>query len=95
MRIKIPHQDYGITELYETVASLMGKANENNEYDCRHINVAANIQDGFFAHYRKENENLPERDFKMGMAMMLLNYGPKVDDTLDHDEVEVFEGFIC
>jgi hypothetical protein len=94
MKLRVPNKNYGITELYDTVASLMGKC-ANAEYDCRHINVAQNIQDGFFVHYRKENQNIPHGDFQLGMAMLLLNYGPKVDENLADYEVEVFDGFIC
>ena len=95
MKIKIPKKDYGITELYDTVAVLMGREPKNLDYDCRHINVAANIQDSFFAHYRGQNPNADETSFQVWMSMVLLNYGPKVDHTLADDEVEVFDGFIC
>ena len=95
MKFKVPHKNYSITELYDTAASIMGKETQNLEYDCRHINVAKNIQDGFFEHYRESNPHVSESDFKMGMGMLLLNYGPKVDENLTDDEVEVFDGFIC
>lgn len=91
----IPHKDYGVIELYKEVAELMGVDPEDFNFDCRNINVAPNIQDGFFAHYREENSDMPEDNFKIGMAMLLLHYGPKVDETLADDEVEVFDGFIC
>lgn len=93
MKLKVPNKNYGVTELYDTVAALMGKTNTN--YDCRHINVAPNIQDGFFAYYREANPNISESDFKNSMAMLLVCYGPKVNETLQDDEVEVFDGFIC
>ena len=95
MKIKIPRKNYGIRELFDVVASMMGRETKDLNYDCRHINVAENIQDGFFAHYREENQNLSEMDFKVGMTMLLLNYGPKADKELAEDEVEVFDGFIC
>ena len=95
MKIKIPHKNYDIVELYDTVASMMGRETNNLNYDCRYINIAENIQNGFFAHYREENQDISETDFKMGMAMLLLDYAPKVDSLLADDEVEVFDGFIC
>jgi hypothetical protein len=95
MKLKVPSKNYGITELYDTVAFLMGKETKDLNYDCRCINVAPNIQDMFFAHYQEENSHLSESEFKMGMAMMLLNYGPKVNENLTDNEVEVFDGFIC
>ena len=73
----------------------MGREPKDLNYDCRHINVANNIQDGFFVYYREQNHNADETSFKVWMSMMLLNYGPKVDETLADDEVEVFDGFIC
>lgn len=94
MKIKVPNKFYGITELYDTVAALMGMETKDLNYDCRHINVANNIQDGFFVYYHEQNPSADEASFKMWMGMMLLNYGPKVDHTLAEDEVEVFDGFI-
>ena len=102
MKLKVPNKNYSITELYDTVATLIGNKKEHfkyqcmeTKYDCRKINVAPNIQDGFFVHYREANPYLYESEFKMGMGMLLLNYGPKVDENLADDEVEVFDGFIC
>lgn len=95
MKFKMPNKNYGVVELYNEVAKLMGKANDDLNYDCRCINVAENIQDGFFAHYREENQKLTDDEFRTGMCMLLLSYGPKVDKELAEDEVEVFEGFIC
>lgn len=95
MKLVVPQKNYSITELYDTVANLMGKGNLDNNYDCRHIDVASNIQDGFFACYREMNPDLSELDFRMSMTMMLLQYGPKVDETLKANEVEVFDGFLC
>ena len=94
MKYKVPHKNYSVTELYDLIG-LMETGSSDHEYDCRHINVAKNIQDGFFKHYRESNPHISESDFKMGMGMLLLNYGPKVDEDLADDEVEVFDGFIC
>ena len=95
MKLKVPTKNYSITELYDIAAELMGRETKDLEYDCRHINVAPNIQDGFFARYREENPNMSESDFKEAMTMLLLLHGPKVDENLADDEVEVFDGFIC
>ncbi|MCI6806305.1 MAG: hypothetical protein MR912_12095 [Prevotella sp.] len=95
MKLKVPNKNYAVVELYDTVASLMGMETKDLNYDCRHINVARNIQDGFFAHYREENPNLSETEYKGAMAMLLVCYGPKTDEELNDDEVEVFDGFIC
>lgn len=95
MKIKVPNKIYGITELYDTVARIMGYDNVSElRYDCREITVALNVQDNFFKHYREDNIELSETDFNMSVAMLLLNYGPKIDESLEDYEVEVFAGFI-
>ena len=96
MKLKVPKQNYHLVELYEEVAKQMGHKDASNlEFDCRHINVASNIQDGFFQFYREQNPDMFETDFKTAMNVMLLLSGPKVDENLADDEVEVFSGFIC
>lgn len=96
MKLKVPKRNYGVTELYDVVATAMGYRDVSKlHYDCRAINVALNIQDGFFEYYRKILSYQSEPDFKMGVSMILLNYGPKTDDNLADYEVEVFDGFIC
>jgi hypothetical protein len=96
MKVKVPKKNYGITELYDTIATTMGYRNiDELEYDCCKVSVAMNIQEGFFKRYREENQDLSGGDFNMSMAMMLLNYGPKVDESLADNEVEVLDGFIC
>lgn len=95
MKVKVPRKNYGITELYDVVATIMGYGDVSKlHYDCREINVARNIQNGFFAHYRETIPHANESELKMSMGMLLLNYGPKTDDTLEDYEVEVFAGFI-
>lgn len=96
MKIKIPEKNYSVTQLYDTVAKIMGHKDVSElHYDCREINVALNIQDNFFAYYKENQPNLSETDLKMEVAMLLLNYGPKTDDNLADYEVEVSDKFIC
>lgn len=95
MKLTIPNKQYSLTELYDTVASIIGRETKDLQYDCREINIAPNIQENFFKYYRGENPNLSETDFRTNMVMLLLCYGPKVDETLQENEVEVFDGFIC
>lgn len=95
MKIKVPKKNYGVVELYDTVAKAIGyKDTSKLNYDCREINCAANIHDGFFEHYREMAPNANETELKMSVCTVLLNYGPKLDDTLEDYEVEVFKGFI-
>lgn len=95
MKLKVPNRHYGITELYDTVATAMGHRDVTKlRYDCREINVALNIQENFFAYYKKTIPHSSESDLKMSVSMLLLNYGPKTDTSLADYEVEVSDKFI-
>lgn len=95
MKLKVASKHYGLTELYDTIAGAMGHHDTTQlNYDCRKINVAPNIQEGFFAHYKATMPGMSETDLKMNVCMMLLNYGPKTDEELEENEVEIFDGFI-
>lgn len=96
MKLKLPKRNYGVTELYDMVATTMGYKDVSKlRYDCREINVAQNIQDNFFAYYKETIPHSSESDLKMSVSMILLNYGPKTDDNLADYEVEVSDKFIC
>ena len=98
MVIKVPHKNYGIVELYDAVATEMGYVNTNElEYDCRKINIASNIQDGIYEEYLAlgKAQNIHESDIRTGITMLLAVSGPKVNENLANDEVEVLDGFIC
>ena len=98
VRVKIPRKNYGITELYDMIATTMGHRNVGQlEYDCRKVNIAKNIQDGIYDKYLElgKEEKLSEHEVRLGITMMLAMSGPKVDESLADDEVEVFDGFIC
>lgn len=98
MKVKVPNKNYGIPELYDVIATTMGHRNVNElEYDCRKVNISKNIQDGIYDKYLAlgKEQNLSEQDVRIGVTMLLAVSGPKVDDDLADDEVEVFDGFIC
>lgn len=97
-KVKVPENNYGIVELYDAVATAMGHADTSElEYDCCKINIAKNIQDGIYEKYLElgREENLPDDDVRSSVTMLLLMSGPKVDENLADNEVEVFDGFIC
>ena len=99
MKFKLEGKPYGLIELYDEVAREMGYTDTSElQYDCRCINVAANIQDGFYEYYtelaRETNPDAHMNDVRTSITMILAINGPKVDMNLDHDEVEVFKGFI-
>lgn len=98
MKLKIPSKNYGITELYDTIATEMGfVAVQDLEYDCRNVTIAKNIQDGIYEKYLElgREQNISESDVRIGVTMLLACSGPKVDKNLADNEVEVFDGFIC
>ena len=98
MKLKVPANNYGIVELFDAVATAMGHADVSKlEYDCCKVNVAKNIQDGFYERYTAigREQNLSDEDVRASITMLLVISGPKVDENLADNEVEVFDGFIC
>ena len=96
MKLTIPEKNYGLVEFYNAVATEMGYADTSElRYDCREINIAANIQDGFYAYYRETNPAIHANEVNVQVTMILACSGPKVDENLNANEVEIFDGFIC
>ena len=100
MKFLISSPPCGIATLFDIVARKMGiQPTINTQYDCRKINVAPNIQDGFYEFYSSNakviNPSTSETDIRAGVTMLLAVSGPKVDATLKANEVEIFDGFIC
>jgi len=98
MKLKVPNKNYGITELYDAIATTMGYHNVSElEYDCCKVNIAKNIQDGIYEKYTElgREQKISESDVRLGITMLLACSGPKVDEDLADNEVEVFDGFIC
>lgn len=100
MKHKVLHKNYSIIELYETVAMEMGYTNTKElQFDCRKINVAKNIQEGFYAYYAElakiTDPHVSETEVRVEITMLLAMGGPKVNEDLADYEVEVFDGFIC
>jgi len=89
-------KDIGIYELYDTVAKELGYDVNNPDihYDCRKINVARNIEENIYEHYKETSENKDSPDIEAAITMALLLYGPKSNQELSDDEVEVEDGFI-
>lgn len=100
MKLTLSKAAYGLPDFYNAVARKMGyNATGNINYDCREITIAKEIQDGFYEYYtdylKETNPSLSEREIKTSITMLLLMSGPKVDEALKGNEVEVFDGFIC
>lgn len=90
---KIKDEDYkncSLIEFYDNIANNYVKAvlGSNQKYDCRNIEVAKNIQDAWFEYYSELGCESCE------VAMLLLMSGPKVNEELQDNEIEVFEDFI-
>lgn len=96
MKFTITEKNYNLIEFYNVVAREMGHTDTSElHYDCRNINIAANIQDGFYAYYRETNPGIPASEVNLQVTLLLACSGPKVDEALKANEVEVFDGFIC
>jgi hypothetical protein len=99
MKITLPnYKPMSIIELYEAAATEMGCENTSEiKYDCTKINVAENIQDGFYEYYLalvRENDTYSHENEAMAdITLVLAMSGPKVDKALKANEVEVFDGF--
>lgn len=100
MKVIVRETNHSLIEFYDEVARLMGYGDTSNlKYDCRQINVAENIQEGFYEYYTKcikeTHPYLSENDITTEITMLLAISGPKVDKSLKANEAEVFEQFIC
>lgn len=98
MKLKVPENNYGIVELFDAIAAAMGYTDTSElEYDCREVNIAKNIQDGIYERYLElgREQKLSDQDIRVSVTTLLAISGPKVDENLADNEVEVFDGFIC
>lgn len=91
MKLKLGEDCYnntGISGFYEFVAIKSGyTVTENTRFDCRKINVAKSIEDALFKYMEGHGYS------QEGVCMAWCVYGPKLDETLEPGEVEIFEGF--
>ena len=99
MKLLISAEPCRLCDFYDIVAREMGYEHTSDlQYDCTKINIAPNIQDNFYTHYTRlameTNPQLSENDIKVGTTMLLAMSGPKVDESLKANEVEIFDGFI-
>ena len=91
MKLGMDESFCGIGQLFDKVANAMGMTREEGQlYDPSCIYVARNICENVQAYYKSQNKNFDTFDF----AMLWMNIGAKVDETLSDDEVVVVDGFI-
>lgn len=79
---------------YDLVAQKLGlldpeKPDENHQYiyDCRNINIAANIQTACYEYFEARGVN------SSSISMQLCLSGPKVDENLKDNQVGICEGY--
>lgn len=88
-----------VFQLYMTVGTRLGYQSDSDHvyFDCCKLNIAQNIQNNIFAAYRKENAaafGASPEEFNRCVAGLLLRSGPKVNDALPDNAVEVMPGFV-
>lgn len=89
MKITMPEKNYDLIEFYNAVANEMGYADTSElYYDCTKIDIAENIQNGFYEYYKGKGYDT------VSITMTLAISGPKVNQDLKANEVEVLDGFI-
>ena len=100
-KLTIPEGNYSIIGLYRAAVRELGYIENVDEvvFDCRKINIAANLQEGLYAYYKAEalniEPNISEEQLTTEITMLLAFSGPKVDTALPNNTVEVFDGFVC
>ena len=91
MNISIKPEDSvnitNIVSFYDNVAETIGLDKDAVRYDCTKIDVSRNIQDNIFSVWEKMGAS----DLEIGMTWC--NSGPKTDDKLPHDTINITHGF--
>lgn len=85
MKVNIDLVNESIVSFYDRVAEAIGVDPSTVEYDCRKISVSKERFEAISSNY-KDAEHF---------GMYWACYGPKTDERLTGDEVEIEEGFIC
>lgn len=95
MQVKIVTAEMSITTLYDCVALALGyHPSAVAHYDCRKIKVSSDIEDNIHSWYKSSFENELGDDWKQKFGMEWVCFGPKLDESLPANTVEVEEGFL-
>lgn len=95
MKMEMEVKPYDLNDFYNEVATKLGCTDTSKaNYNCTKLNISSEIQQGFYDYYKSINPNLSEKEITMGVTLILLDKGPKVDKALKPNEIEVFDGFI-
>lgn len=87
MKLRGVNANCTLPTFYDNVAMAMGLSIENCHYDCRYINVSQSVADSIMDYYERDGAD------RISVAMMWLNWGPKTDESLSEDMIEVEDGF--
>ncbi len=82
-------ENLGLDEFYDLIGKKLYPYFDLSEveYDCSLINISNNIQEKWFSYYGRQGNS------KSSIIMFLVMSGPKVDEKLKDNEVEIFNGF--
>ena len=85
--------------LYQVIAEEMGydSTDKRLRYDCRKICISKEMQQMLYESYEAmypEQFQRDRRGAKLSVTMLLATSGPKVNQELDADMVEIEEGFL-
>ena len=85
--------------LYDAIAEKLGFdiLDESLRYDCRKICISKEMQQMLYESYEAmypEQFQRDRRGAKLSVTMLLATSGPKVNQELDADMVEIEEGFL-
>ncbi len=88
-----------LVRLYQVVAEEMGydSTDKRLRYDCRKICISKEMQQMLYESYEAmypEQFRRDRRGATMSVTMLLVTSGPKVNQELDADMVEIEEGFL-
>jgi hypothetical protein len=83
-------ENLSLDEFYELIGKKVYPVFDLSEvqYDCTFINIANNIQEKWFNYYSRQGNSMTS------IAMLLVIGGPKVNNSLNDNEVEIFDGFV-
>lgn len=84
MNVRIREIPTNIVDLYDAVAKELGYNPDKCEYDCKKIEVSADIVEAIESQY----------EYQYAFTMEWICWGPKQNDDLPKQTVKVYKGFI-
>ncbi len=99
IEVKLDDLKEGMAKAYENFAKRAGfKVTEETRFDCRYIEVSKEIDEYFWKYYKEqayeENPNADEKEVRMTIAMLMLQYGAKRNEELKPWTIKIEEGYV-